>query len=123
MIVECIKSDSEDSNAGWLERGRRYLVVAINVCNCQVKYRLITDEFAAPALHEARYFEIVSSRISSNWAAQFDESTNCMDLEPAAWAHSRFWVEYFDGHAEAKATFDAEVSRMYVEEGYPAGRF
>ena len=101
MIVQYTNQD--DSN--WLRYGMNYPVQALYADRQQgVRYRIISDDAATPALFPASDFTLVSGTIPASWCV-FVHSNGDFEMSPAAWLEPGFWSRYFDGDTEAQRVF------------------
>jgi hypothetical protein len=107
MIVQYTNTNDQH----WLHFGSNYAVQAIDFDRQRgVRYRIISEDAATPALFPVSDFTIVDHRIPASWCARAYPSGG-FELSPAAWLEANFWVRYFDGDAEAKRIFDLYASK------------
>jgi hypothetical protein len=101
MIVQYTNQD----DANWLRCGARYTVQAVYFDRQQgVRYRIMSDDAATPALFPATEFTLIDGTMPDSWIA-FVHSNGEFELSPPAWVEPGFWARYFDGDAEAIRVF------------------
>ncbi len=111
MIVQ-YTTDTEQS---WLRLGSKYPVQAIYFDQEQgVRYRIISDDAATPALFAASAFTVIDGHIPESWRAHA-YSSGAFTLGPAAWLEPGFWERFFDDDAEARRVFDLNTTRILDE--------
>lgn len=110
MIVQFTNQD--DGN--WLHFGVNYPVQAVYFDRQQgVRYRIISNDAATPALFPASDFTLVDGAIPAAWSA-FVHPNGEFELSPAAWVEPGFWSRYFDGDAEAIRVFALHVQPSHI---------
>ena len=125
MKVKCVVLLDEGNRkplqtSPWLTIGKEYLVLGIYVPFEEIpKFRLLGDDGATPALHDASQFEVVSNFLPSSWKIYIG-SQKLLSIEPESWLTPEFWEAYFNFDPEARATFDKEHKRMVEEQAAAA---
>jgi hypothetical protein len=80
-----------------------------------MKFRILGEEKATPALFEPEMFEIVTSVIPAVWVVT-SPKPGALSFTPASWSRPGFWEDFFDGHPEARATFDNEREKIVASD-------
>jgi len=103
---EMIVQYTTDTEQSWLRAGAEYAVQAIYFDPDQgVRYRIISDDAATPALFVASAFTVIDGRIPESWRAHA-YSGGSFVVGPVAWQEPGFWERLFDGDTEARRLFD-----------------
>jgi hypothetical protein len=117
MKVRCIRLEDVNGNevasSFWLELGRIYTVLSVEVYADSVLLRVDTGDRDKVALHPVRVFEVIDNSIAPTWRVHL--RTPLLSLEPEAWAREGFWEEFFDGDSEPGRVFEEE--RMKIISG------
>jgi len=114
MIDEATQEKKNISHS--LTIGKEYIVLAITMYPAKNYFQLVGDnENKSPTLHNAKQFEITSSRIPSNW--QINADNFAIALAPKGWEESGFWEKCFGGDEPALEIYKREVKIIYEEEG------
>jgi hypothetical protein len=101
MIVQYIAQD----DANWLRSGANYPVQAVYFeLQKGVRYRIISNDAATPAMFPASDFTLIDGTIPTSWFV-YVHSNGDFELSPAAWLEPGFWSRYFDGDEEAIRVF------------------
>ena len=112
-----LKNDSREKYKSWLRVEDHYDVLEVTFRkNESSDYRIFSQLEQSPILCEVDDFEVIESRIPSNWRIFSDECNGLFTLTPPAWNEMGFWVKYFDGEQEAEEIFDREFT-IIINEG------
>jgi len=121
MRVKCLKILSPDTgeeigNSPWLTVGAEYIVLSLHIEDGgNIKFQLLCDDGYTPSFHNASQFEVISSKISSTWRADFVPNSY-FSLGPKAWSKAGFWDAYFDGNSDAELIFEKEKKAIFLQE-------
>lgn len=113
MKIRCIQLLNENTglpkdNDPWLTVGKTYSVLSIFFSwKGILKFRLIGDDGKTPALHDARQFEPITSKLPKTWGIDF-QPNNYFEIAPRTWLEQGFWERFFDGDKEAIEIFETE---------------
>jgi hypothetical protein len=119
--VKCVVLLDEHTGANlqtspWLTIGKEYLVLGIYLPFAgTLMFRLLGDDGATPALHDASQFEVISGFLPSEWKVEM-VPRKYLSLEPEPWLAPGFWDAYFNLDPDAKAVFDRSFKRMVEEQ-------
>ena len=121
MKVKCEKIINEHTlreqeSSEWLTIGKEYVVLMIEVYPTKNLYLLVDDSSnQAPHLHDAKQFEVISHRISSNWIVNPGD-LNVVTIGPKVWQEPGFWENCYDHNPKALEIYKREARIIYEEE-------
>jgi hypothetical protein len=97
---------------------KEYLVIELlSSVKKGVSYRLIGDnEDASPAIFPASEFEIITSRVPTNWSLTIKKNGLIVN-GPTSWRKPGFWEDCCDHEPEALEIYKREARIIYEEEG------
>ena len=105
---------TSNTEHSWLRAGSQYAVQAIYFDPDQgVRYRIISDDAATPALFASSAFTVIDGRIPESWRAHACSGGSFV-VGPAAWQEPGFWERFFDDDAEARRLFD--LNQIHIPE-------
>ncbi len=114
MKVLCVRLFNVDGNAvstsPWATIGRVYTVLSISIDQEGVRFRVVGDE-KTPALLRREMFEVVDGSIPGSWIV-YSPGSGFLELAPEPWTRVGFWDQFFDGKADAVASFNEERNRI-----------
>lgn len=112
MKVLCIGLGDGRESDPWLTLHHEYFVLSVLVTGKgPAKFRILADDNRTPILVDATMFAADSEQLPPNWVAAIREG-GILELAPHAWLEHGFWEMYFDGDAEAVASFRKELRAM-----------
>lgn len=108
MIVQYTRQDDQN----WLRTGASYAVQELYFDQQQgVRYRIISEDAATPALFAASDFLLLDGSIPLSWCVHVHYDGSFV-LGPSAWLEPGFWIRYFDSNAEAQRIFELNTSSL-----------
>lgn len=112
MKVLCITLGDDRESDPWLTLHHEYFVLSVLAAGKgPAKFRILADDNRTPILVDATMFAADSEPLPPNWMAAIREG-GILELAPRAWLEHGFWEKYFDGDADAIATFRKELGAM-----------
>jgi hypothetical protein len=103
------------TSSSWLTNGSVYHVLEVIHDREGLKFRILGEERATPALHRADQFEIVTDTIPTRWVVKF-KANNFLKLSPREWLQENFWTRFFDGDQEARKVFEKTYRAILAED-------
>ena len=122
MKVRCKKiinehTQKEQANSPWLTIGKEYVVLMMEVYPIKTLYLLVDDSSnQAPALHDAKQFELISHFIPSNWMINPGD-LEVVTLGPKVWQEPTFWEDCYDHDPKTLEIYKREARIIFEEEG------
>jgi hypothetical protein len=124
MKVKCIRlldaRGEVESASSWLTIGQVYHVMSIFM-NQQsgLSYRIVSNDrdpgFASMAYQNASSFEVISSKLPSNWRVRI-LGNSAIDISPEAWQQDGFIEAFYDRDPSAYSVFERERDIIRSEE-------
>jgi hypothetical protein len=112
MKALCISLGTDRESDPWLTLHHEYLILSVLVAGQgPAKFRVLADDKRTPILVEATLFAAEPQHLPPNWRAAVREG-GVLELAPRSWLEHGFWERYFDGNADAVASFQAELQAM-----------
>jgi len=121
MRVRCLKIIDPDTNrevetSSSLTIDKEYTVLSIHVEDGNAtKFQIFRDDECTPSFHIANQFEVVNTKIPTNWEVDF-LTDSYFSLSPKAWSRVGFWDDYFDGDPGAELIFEKEKEVIFSED-------
>ena len=144
MIVRCTNLNNVFNGVEYhfpsdLKIGDEFVVLDMSLYSGSPEkswYRImiVEGDYMTPALFKARYFEVISPKISSLWVAENGElypvltenaepspggiDCSAIHFAPRSWNFIHFWEDYFENDCQkAYDLFFKEAAFMHAEEG------
>ena len=126
MIVKCIekKKQNQETTYDNLTIGKEYLVLALEFYNSTLPFSSFVGDYVIYRIegndgnvmpYPAKSFEIVSTRIPSNWII-FRNSEDMYSILPKSWARDYFWDDFYNDEYNAVQAFESEIEKIKKEE-------
>lgn len=116
MKVKYISTDGNEPN---LTKNKMYYVIAVEFSNSDtmsgnyIKYRILND-MNQVIPYSAKYFDVLSGQLSSNWVYNA-RSVNNYSLLPSEIAYTSFWEDFYNDDKRALELLESSYLRIIME--------
>ena len=122
IVSKILSSDGSVSHSeSWFKVGEIYHVLAINICQNGWRTYVLDDSLRRKnywptfASHRAECFNILSTKIPSNWQFWIDPSGEC-GVSPKSWQDGGVSEALHDHNELFRELFEKETALIYTED-------
>lgn len=124
MKVKCVRLLDEAGlpidQSPWLEIGKIYHVLAINIsADGVIRYVIESgcrpDEFPSLSHHRSQCFEIISTKVPSNWSTWL-EGTGHIGISPMSWQIENFAIDLAENNPLVLDRYLQERDQIFNED-------
>jgi len=111
-----VKAKENDKSGSFLQ-GKEYHVITIEIylSKQEIIYRLIPDDYIYSVIENADKFEIIDSRLASNWIF-YQWNDHFYELTPEAWTKDDFWENFYSGEPVEREIYFNEILKMFPDD-------